>query len=244
MRRSQAHVKWKGDLLSRAVDRVSQYLARYQEQLTVPSPSLDVVIPTYRCDLAILRGICTLPVANKATTFIVIVDRPEETPRVQEELERLPRVQVRGNEVRKPLEYSGVLPDPTKALLLFQANLGACAARNRGLRESAAEWVLFLDDDILPERDLLLQYSRAIQQRPKDVHGLIGLTRFPRPTNLHTAAVTLSDVTYMFGIASVLSRPAWGVTANLLIKRREGMGFLEHTFPNTGGGEDVDLCLR
>lgn len=31
-----------------------------------------------------------------------------------------------------------------------QENLGASESRNRGLEESAAEWVLLLDDDVIP----------------------------------------------------------------------------------------------
>ena len=51
------------------------------------SPSLDIVVPTYRCDLDILRGICSLEVVNKATTIIMVVDRPECAQEVQQALE-------------------------------------------------------------------------------------------------------------------------------------------------------------
>jgi cellulose synthase/poly-beta-1,6-N-acetylglucosamine synthase-like glycosyltransferase len=37
-------------------------------------------------------------------------------------------------------------------------NLGASGSRNLGLDESAAEYVLFLDDDVVPDPDLLAQY--------------------------------------------------------------------------------------
>jgi GT2 family glycosyltransferase len=130
----------------------------------------------------------------------------------------------------------------------MKENLGAAAARNRGLDESAAEWVLFLDDDVTPKEDTIEEYSRAIQGRaPEDtVVGAIGLTSFPPPETLHTCAVTLSDVTYMFGIAGRLDKPAWGVTANLLVRRppKSVLRFREDCFPKTGGGEDVDFCLR
>ena len=77
-----------------------------------------------------------------------------------------------------------------------------------------------------------------------DIRGFIGLTTFPDPPPTpHTQAVALSDVTYMFPIANQLGRPYWGVTANLVIKRSKGPRFLD-CFPKTGGGEDVDLCIR
>ena len=38
---------------------------------------------------------------------------------------------------------------------------GAGAARNAGIRESDADWVLFLDDDTAPQPDLLFRYAEA-----------------------------------------------------------------------------------
>lgn len=37
--------------------------------------------------------------------------------------------------------------------------------------------------------------------------------------------------------------PAWGVTANILVKRLPGLRF-DTTYAKAGGGEDVDFCLR
>lgn len=109
------HIGWRDGFLDEAVDRVEKYLAARMpssslahHRYRVP-PTLDVVVPTYRCDLSILRAICTLPVVNDATTFHVIVDRPEELGRVREALEVLPRVRVRGNPVRVA---GGDLPSP------------------------------------------------------------------------------------------------------------------------------------
>jgi glycosyltransferase involved in cell wall biosynthesis len=42
------------------------------------------------------------------------------------------------------------------------SNMGAPKTRNVGLDESAADWVLFLDDDVVPEYDLLQHYVDAI----------------------------------------------------------------------------------
>lgn len=127
---------------------------------------------------------------------------------------------------------------------MYQENKGCSAARNHGLKESAAEWVLFLDDDVIPQKDLILQYAEAIAKLGDSAHGFIGLTQIPEPTKLHTQAVVLSDVTYMYSIASVLPNPKWGVTANLVMRRTPGISFREDVFPKTGGGEDVDICLR
>ncbi|CAM9858632.1 unnamed protein product [Scytosiphon promiscuus] len=79
--------------------------------------------------------------------------------------------------------------------------------------------------------------------------GFIGITKFPRVATALHRAVTLSDVTFMYGISGEMSAPAWGVTANLLVRfswsagRRSSTRF-GNQFPKTGGGEDVDFCLR
>ena len=44
-------------------------------------------------------------------------------------------------------------------------------------------------------------------------------------------------------IAIIVAMIRWGVTANLLLRRLPGIKFGD-SFPKTGGGEDVDICLR
>ncbi|CAN0351730.1 unnamed protein product [Hapterophycus canaliculatus] len=75
------------------------------------------------------------------------------------------------------------------------------------------------------------------------------MTKFPPVTTALHRAVTLSDVTFMYGISGEMSDPAWGVTANLLVRlswpgRRRSSTRFGNRFPKTGGGEDVDFCLR
>lgn len=114
-----------------------------------PVPRLDVVVPCWRCDVATLRRICTLrlPPRAAATTFIIIVDNPGH-PRVpdvvglERELWEARRVRVR--------------------VRVNATNRGVSASRNRGLRESSAPYVLFLDDDVVPAPDLLWAYAQAL----------------------------------------------------------------------------------
>ena len=134
-----------------------------------------------------------------------------------------------------------------------ETNLGASASRNRGLDESAAEFVLNLDDDLMPNPDLLEQYGRKLQDLKADcnVVGLVGLVRFPRSPNLPLkhAAVLMSYLTFMFEIAESADKlypdgggPAWGVTANILFRRTQVR--FDKVYAKTGGGEDVDFSLR
>ena len=55
--------------------------------------------------------------------------------------------------------------------ICWQARLGQCAARNRGAAEAAGDYLLFLDDDVRPGRDLLAVHLQAQRTRG----GVVGL---------------------------------------------------------------------
>lgn len=170
-------------------------------------------------------------------------------------------------------------PSMVQPLMWHKKNIGAGPSRNRALDESSADWVLFLDDDVKPSKSLLHVYGKialkeqlAVEQPDEEVKrvkddlqsndkpktdkficGFVGKTEFPPVTTSLQRAVIMSDITYMYGVCEVVKRPAWGVTANLLVKiaAAPGAGWggrvnsrFGHQFPNTGGGEDVDFCLR
>ena len=46
-------------------------------------------------------------------------------------------------------------------------NLGASATRNRCLDESLAEYVIFLDDDVVVKEECLAAYVEAFQKHPE-----------------------------------------------------------------------------
>ena len=123
-----------------------------------------------------------------------------------------------------------------------ETNAGASASRNRGIDESAAEYILNLDDDLEPNPDLLEKYGHTLKEIGSDVVGLIGLVRFPRIPSLPLkhAAVLMSYLTFMFEIAetNLYPHPAWGVTANILYRRssvRFDLAYAKSKFPPTIG---------
>ncbi|KAG8732666.1 hypothetical protein FRC10_000776, partial [Ceratobasidium sp. 414] len=188
--------------------------------------SLDVIVPSYRVDLATLRQILDLrPTATCTTIFIVIIDNPYSPaiPELEQTYGHRADVWIRVN----------------------KANLGASASRNRGLAESCAEWVAFFDDDVIPAANYLVEAERAIRQRP-DAAGFIGNTYFPVAPNTFTTAIHLGGLTYFWNIADKIKEDIpWGVTANLIARRNidDGVEF-SLAFPKTGGGEDIDFCRR
>lgn len=189
--------------------------------------TLDVVIPSFRVQLQLLEPILNLkPSLTCTTMFIIIIDDPHSPAGVELETKfgSRPDVRIRTNE----------------------KNLGASASRNRGMKESAAEWILFLDDDIFPQPDLLVEAEKVIRANPNAV-GFIGNALFPPAESIFTTAVHLAGVTYFWDIASKMPEETdmpWGVTANLMARRIDDGVEFDPQFPKTGGGEDIDFCRR
>ncbi|KAF8596204.1 glycosyltransferase family 2 protein [Ceratobasidium sp. AG-I] len=188
--------------------------------------SLDIVVPSYRVHLPRLSRILSLkPSSTCITMFIIIIDDPHSPFTYELEHMYAHRMDVR--------------------IRVNKTNQGASASRNRGLRESSAEWVAFLDDDVDPSPDYLVAAERYIRGRP-DAAGFVGNAFFPPCENVFTTAVHLANVTYFWDIADKIKEDIpWGVTANLIVRRnmRDDVKF-DLVFPKTGGGEDIDFCRQ
>lgn len=188
--------------------------------------TLDIVIPSFRVQISILTSILELKPSNTCIVmFIVIIDDPL-SPAIGELEHRFahrPDVRIRINE----------------------ENLGASASRNRGIAESSAEWIYFLDDDVLPNSDLLIEAERSMRAHP-DAAGFVGNMQFPVAKSVFTTAVHLAGVTYFWDIATKMDDDVpWGVTANLISRRdvKDNVRF-SLQFPKTGGGEDIAFCRQ
>ncbi|HEX7255821.1 MAG TPA: HAD-IIIA family hydrolase [Gaiellaceae bacterium] len=127
-------------------------------------------------------------------------------------------------------------PRPGRVIVVDDAEArGPAAARNIGWRAAEAEWVAFLDDDVLPERDWLLRLAADLVQ-PEHVAGSQGRIHVPlpagrRPTDwernvqgLETARYATADIAYR---RSVLAE----------------VGGFDERFPRAYR-EDADLALR
>jgi hypothetical protein len=112
------------------------------------------------------------------------------------------------------------------------------------MQESAAEWVHFLDDDITPRSNILVEAENIIRAHPKAA-GFVGNALFPPAEKIFVAAVHLAGVTYFWDIANKISDDLpWGVTANLIARRNRDGVYFDPQFPKTGGGEDIDFCRK
>jgi glycosyltransferase involved in cell wall biosynthesis len=190
---------------------------------------LDVCVPTFRGGKDLLQRILDLPVPPDCSTQFTIVSDNPANKRVADEMEKAntknPFVRIRSN----------------------ACNLGAAQTRNRALSESFADWVVFLDDDVMPQTDLLAMYKKAIAEHP-NATGFVGLTQLPLPVTARQAGIHAAGVVFFWGAAKTYefqTELPWGITANICLRRAplEKVAF-GPDFPHTGGGEDIDYCLR
>lgn len=178
--------------------------------------SIDVVIPSYNFNEKLIDRIKQILIPEGVIVkYFIVIDNPK---------------------LERP-EIDGFV------LIQNKENLGAHISRNVGIGSGKGEWILFLDDDIEPEPDIIMKYCDRITV--SDAPGYIGKTSFPDPCNRFTRAVVDSDILTFFPLAETRPSMWWGVTANMMINRK-AMGDIRFNerFPKAGGGEDIDLCLK
>ncbi|KAF9526234.1 NAD-dependent epimerase/dehydratase [Crepidotus variabilis] len=219
---------WTFEVLDSATDSAEAWLLTSVDNPIQKKLTLDVVIPCYRVDLTVLNTMLSLKSSPTCSTmFIVIIDNPL-SPHIFE------------------LE-SRYAHRPDIRIRINKTNVGASASRNRGMEESAADWVHFLDDDVVPDEDLLIKAEEIIRAHPRAA-GFVGNSIFPTANTVFTTAVHVASLTYFWDIASKMKDNVdlpWGVTANLIARRNipDGVKF-DLMYPKTGGGEDIDFCIR
>lgn len=116
--------------------------------------NLDVVIPTYQRGSLLLETIDYLQHQSAPANQLIIVDQTEYTndDPIAKKLDRLHK----SNTIRWLRLEEASIPN----------------AMNRGLLSSNADYVLFLDDDIIPVDDLIEQHLKQIN--PAEVVATVG----------------------------------------------------------------------
>ncbi|MDQ4131819.1 MAG: glycosyltransferase, partial [Actinomycetota bacterium] len=184
-------------------------------------PSFDIVVPTVGrpCLAALLEALALSAAAahgaRPGRTFVVD-DRPgpPATPLVEGLPSRLPA----------PVE------------VLQSGGAGPAAARNLGWRASAAEWIAFLDDDVVLPPDWLDHLAADLVAAGTRVGGSQGRIRVPLPTNRR-------PTDWERNVAG-LEHAQWA-TADLAYRRDvlAAAGGFDERFPRAYR-EDADLGLR
>lgn len=193
------------------------------------APRISVVIPTYqRRDLAV-EAAAALGRQRCAFPFeaIVVVDGSADGS--AEALRGL------------------TLPFPLK--VLEQSNQGAASARNRGAAAARGEILLFLDDDMEADPDLLAEHDRSHREGAEVVIGHLPLHPCS-PANLVSAAVGR----WADNRLRALARPGAGITyydlltgqISLASETFRRLGGFDGAFTRDGtyGDEDLDFGAR
>lgn len=224
-------INWRSQILNMGIRKLKETLGPHKGIV------LDVVVPSYRVNNDdFLRRIVKIRASRKMyVRFWLIVDNPLEShvKSVQDLAETLNHEQlsIDGNYHTNVIHYS--------------ENRGASYARNTGYNYSTADWVLFLDDDVVPEPEILDAYYGAIQRYP-DGKVFVGQTVLPESCGTWTEMLRTCNVGYFYGIAREMVHPSWGVTANLMVRgsRYNSTIQFKDIYPKTGGGEDIDFVYQ
>jgi HAD superfamily hydrolase (TIGR01662 family) len=113
---------------------------------------------------------------------------------------------------------------------------GPARARNLGWRTAHTEWIAFLDDDVVPDRDWYERLGHDLEHLPADVAGSQGRVRVPLPEDRR-------PTDWERGTAG-LATSSW-ITADLAYRRAAlaAVGGFDERFPRAFR-EDSDLALR
>ncbi|KAK9805992.1 hypothetical protein WJX73_001572 [Symbiochloris irregularis] len=123
--------------------------------------------------------------------------------------------------------------------------LGAPANRNKLLDASFADYAICFDDDVVPDAGCIDAYVRAFRAHP-DATGFAGPTHLPHDGRMLSSAVHMSDVSFFWEAPGhpAFPRVPWAISANFAFKTRDSELRFLPSYPMTGGGEDIDFCLR
>jgi glycosyltransferase involved in cell wall biosynthesis len=186
--------------------------------------SIDVIIPSYRLLSEYLLPIVQIDIPiDTQVRFLIIADNPD---------------------TEIPIEVQSLV-DKEKVVLFRNAqNLGVCKTRNIGIDNAIADWVLFLDDDIVPSKTLLTTYLQGIIESPKEI-GFFGDVVFPSPVNSFTNGIRASSMLAFFSVPYKNIARKWVPTANVMVNRKAiGDVRFNEIFAKAGAGEEIDFFLR
>lgn len=220
-----AAAQWSGRLLDSSIERLGRYLEMHAPG-AARVPCIDVVVPTFRCNPIAIAKLTLLECGRDACVHTTIVVDDPNAPTMED--------------VRQLRSYA---TGRTVRIQVMAENAGASAARNVGLWQSWGDHAIFLDDDVTPRPGLLDAYLGATERYP-GAAAYVGVTELPPPVTLVQHALAACRITYFYGVADTQHNPPWGVTANLCVPSRHNGVSFSSRFPKTGGGEDVDFCIR
>jgi len=192
-------------------------------------PSLAVVIPTYRRERCLVNTIRLLLTQDPRADEILVID---QTPAHDPDTDRFLQCHAEAGLIRWIRQSPPNLP----------------AARNRGLRETGCDVVLFLDDDVIPEPGLI-EHHRANYEQPS-VDAVAGRTMGFRPTPRTSSRTSSTPETeyrhFDFAAGARRERVVALLGANHSVRRATALevGGYDENYLGWAFREETDLALR
>jgi GT2 family glycosyltransferase len=133
--------------------------------------------------------------------------------------------------------------DALNLKLVKQQNTGPAGARNKGVANSNAAFIAFMDDDCTPREDWLSTLLQYLQAEPSKMYG--GFTLNALEGNVYSAASqSLIDFLYSYYNTDPLNA-RFLTSSNMAMARSQflAVGGFDTSFPGACG-EDRELCDR
>ncbi len=187
-------------------------------------PVVSIVIPTYNRARYLARVLTSLKEQDtSAGTFEVVVTDDGSTDDT---------ASVLGRDYGYPL------------VCITQPNAGPAAARNAAVERAAAELVVFIDDDVIPARDLVRRHVEAQRAAPGVIIGrMLMPDNAEQPVWAEWEGRTVTRQYDQMAAGIFVPTPRQFYTANASVRREDLIraGLFDTTFRRA---EDVELGYR
>lgn len=119
--------------------------------------------------------------------------------------------------------------------------------RNKGIRQSKYDYILFIDSDVVVEKGLLDEYAEAYKNPYKvKLGGVLGYTEFVGKRTFWWKMLERTSLVNSFSFARDYPFHSWTIGNNVSFKKSvlEEIGMFEENFPFKLGGDDLDMTYR
>ena len=193
---------------------------------TQPRPTVDVIIPLYNVELFIAQSLRSALQQTYPVNKVIVVND--------------------GSQDKGPEIVAAIKQADERVVLLHGPNQGLSSARNKGILESDAEYVAFLDSDDIWEKDKIAKQVALMLARPElvFVHCAYSLI------DQHGVAIENANSSFFPNVEPTFENirlglyPVTGSASAVLAVRQRCIeaGFFDPLFSSRG--EDWDMWAR